>query len=56
MESCLHSAFGTGKKPGEGGTLWLKIREGWLDSLGSEILIEKKDILRFFKNINLDNS
>ena len=28
---------------------------GWLDSLGSEILVGK-DILEFFKNIDLDNS
>ena len=40
-----------------GGILQLKIRGGggWLDSLGSEILVEK-DILGFFKNIDLDNS
>ena len=42
---------------GGGGTLQLKIRGGggWLDSLGSEILVGK-DILGFFKNIDLDNS
>ena len=28
---------------------------GWLDSLGSEILVGK-DILGFFKNTDLDNS
>ena len=38
-----------------GGTLQLKIRGSWLDSLGSEILVGK-DILGFFKNIDLDNS
>ena len=37
------------------GTLQLKIREGWLDSLRSEILVGK-DILGFFKNTDLDNS
>ena len=39
-----------------GGTLPLKIRGGggWLDSLGSEILVEfEKDILGFFKSIDL---
>ena len=41
--------------PDPGGTLQLKIRGGWLDSLGSEILVGK-DILGFFKNIDLDNS
>ena len=42
--------------PGGGGTLQLKIRGGgWLDSLGSEILVGK-DILGFFKNIDFDNS
>ena len=41
---------------GGGGTLQLKIRGGgWLDSLGSEILVGK-DILGFFKNSDLDNS
>ena len=42
----------------QGGTLQLKIRgggKGWLDSLGSEILVGK-DILGFFKNTDLDNS
>ena len=42
----------------QGGTLQLKIRgggQGWLDSLGSEILVGK-DILGFFKNTDLDNS
>ena len=40
----------------QGGTLQLKYGgEGWLDSLGSEILVGK-DILGFFKNIDLDNS
>ena len=39
-----------------GGTLQLKYGGGgWLDSLGSEILVGK-DILGFFKNIDLDNS
>ena len=38
-----------------GGTLQLKIGGGWLDSLGSEILVGK-DILGFLKNIDLDNS
>ena len=38
-----------------GGTLQLKKREGWLDSLGSEILVGK-DILGFLKNIDLDKS
>ena len=33
---------------GPGGTLQLKKREGWLDSLGSEILVGK-DILGFLK-------
>ena len=37
------------------GTLQLKKREGWLDSLGSEILVGK-DILGFLKNIDLDKS
>ena len=36
------------KVPGGGGTLQLKIRGSWLDSLGSEILVGK-DILGFFK-------
>ena len=39
----------------QGGTLQLKKREGWLDSLGSEILVGK-DILMFLKNIDLDKS
>ena len=40
----------------QGGTLQLKYGGGgWLDSLGSEILVGK-DILGFFKNIDLDNS
>ena len=39
----------------QGGTLQLKKREGWLDSLGSEILVGK-DILGFLKNIDLDKS
>ena len=40
----------------QGGTLQLKIRGGgWLDSLGSEILVGK-DILGFLTNIDLDNS
>ena len=40
----------------QGGTLQLKIGGGgWLDSLGSEILVGK-DILGFFKNIDLDNN
>ena len=34
--------------PRGGGTLQLKIRRGWLDSLGSEILVGK-DILGFLK-------
>ena len=34
----LSSAFGTSKDRG-GGTLGLKIREGWLDNLGSGITI-----------------
>ena len=38
-----------GLKSGGGGSLQLKIRGGWLDSLGSEILVGK-DILGFFKN------
>ena len=41
-----------------GTTLQLKLRGGgggWLDSLGSEILVGK-DILEFFKNTDLDNS
>ena len=38
-----------------GGHSMLKIRGGWLDSLGSGILVGK-DILGFFKNIDLDNS
>ena len=39
-----------------GGHSTVKIRGGgWLDSLGSEILVGK-DILGFFKNIDLDNS
>ena len=37
-----------------GGHSTVKIRGGWLDSLGSEILVGK-DILGFFKNIDLDN-
>ena len=45
-----------GNEATQGGTLQLKIRGGgWLDSLGSEILVGK-DILGFFKNIDLDNS
>ena len=40
---------------GPRGTLQLKKREGWLDSLGSEILVGK-DILGFLKNIDLDKS
>ena len=36
----LSSAFGTSKD--WGGTFGLKIREGWLDSLGSVITIGKK--------------
>ena len=36
-------------------TWQLKKREGWLDSLGSEILVGK-DILGFLKNIDLDKS
>ena len=44
------------KTQGGGGTLQLKIRGGgWLDSLGSEILVGK-DILGFLKNTDLDNS
>ena len=40
----------------QGGTLQLKYGGGgWLDCLGSEILVGK-DILGFFKNIDLDNS
>ena len=39
----------------QGGTLQLKKREGWLDSLGSEILVGK-DILGFLKNIDLDKT
>ena len=42
----------------QGGTLRLKIRgggQGWLDCLGSEILVGK-DISGFFKNTDLDNS
>ena len=39
----------------QGGHSTVKIRGGWLDSLGSEILVGK-DILVFFKNIDLDNS
>ena len=48
-----HSELGYPK----GGTLQLKIRGGggWLDSLGSDILVGK-DILGFFKNTDLDNS
>ena len=40
-----------------GGHSTVKIRGGggWLDSLGSEILVGK-EILWFFKNIDLDNS
>ena len=38
-----------------GGHLQLKKQEGWLDSLGSEILVGK-DILGFLKNIDLDKS
>ena len=34
----------------QGGHSTVKIGEGWLDSLGSEILVGK-DILGFFKNI-----
>ena len=37
----LLSAFGTSEDGGRG-TLGLKIREGWLDSLGSAITIGKK--------------
>ena len=46
-----------GLNASQGGTLQLKIRGGggWLDSLGSEILVGK-DILGFFKNTDLDNS
>ena len=40
---------------GGGGTLQSKYMGGWLDSLGSEILVGK-DILGFFKNSDLDNS
>ena len=32
-----------------GGTLWLKIWEGWTDSLGSGILIRKKIFWGFSK-------
>ena len=39
----------------QGGTLQLNMWEGWLNSLGSEILVGK-DILGFFKNTDLDNS
>ena len=44
----------------QGGTLQLKYgggggEKGWLDSLRSKILVGK-DILGFFKNIDLDNS
>ena len=45
----------TAVKQSQGGTLKLKYGGGWLDSLGSVILVEK-DILGFFKNIDLDNS
>ena len=38
-----------------GGHSTIKNMGGWLDSLGSEILVGK-DILGFFKNIDLDNS
>ena len=38
-----------------GGHSTVKNTGGWLDNLGSEILIGK-DILGFFKNIDLDNS
>ena len=49
------SSRGMGCASPQGGTLQLKILGGWLDSLGSEILVGK-DILGFFKNIDLDNS
>ena len=38
-----------------GGHSTVKNTGGWLDSLGSEILVGK-DILGFFKNTDLDNS
>ena len=39
----------------QGGHSIVKNTGGWLDSLGSGILVGK-DILGFFKNIDLDNS
>ena len=39
----------------QGGHSTVKNTGGWLDSLGSEILVGK-DILGFFKNTDLDNS
>ena len=38
-----------------GGHSTVKTLGGWLDSLGSEILVGK-DFLGFFKTIDLDNS
>ena len=43
------------KKLYQGGHSIVKNTGGWLDSLGSGILVGK-DILGFFKNIDLDNS
>ena len=40
---------------GEGHSTVKNTGGGWLDSLGSEILVGK-DILGFFKNTDLDNS
>ena len=49
---------GTAVSQSQGGHSTVKIRGGgggWHNSLGSEILVGK-DILGFFKNIDLDNS
>ena len=51
----LQSGTAVSQSRGGGGTLQLKYGGDWLDSLGSEILVGK-DILGFFKNIDLDNS
>ena len=54
----VSTGFSTGSdlNPQRGHSLVKNTRGGgWLDSLGSEILVGK-DILGFYKNIDLDNS
>ena len=51
----LQSSTAVSQSQGGGGHSTVKIWGAWLDSLGSEILVGK-DILGFFKNIDLDNS